>query len=621
MTEPICYYDRKVISTEDYETLLEMETNTLVDTLAKKYLTWDTPYHEVLDNYQEPFYRWFTSGKVDIWKNTIGKHLHTHRRNKAALMWVGVDGRERVYTYHTLAYEVERLAMALVNLGVKKQDRILIFTPNLPETIVTMLACAQIGAVHIIYHIAHSSDSLAERLQDCKANFIITADGCPQTAHRLKEKVNDALNKIDYKVKHCIVIERTGERVHMQPKRDLWYQDVITDEELSKGAKINTIRTANDPLFMLYTSSKTKTAKAVLHNTIGFLMWAQFTTELLFDMDDRDIFWCTADLAWITGHTYGAYGPLSLGSTLFIYEGSITYENSSLFFDFLDRFHITKMFSNPALLRSVMRAKNSRHYEARAANSLRLIGCGGGEIKEDLYQWVLHTLPKKGKIPLVNIWGQTESGGSLMANVPGTIGSKQNTKLRPLPGVNCRLVTKAGETINAFDEAGFMVLTDPLPSICSDLYGDSKAYRSIYWEKFEGKKYFATGDEAIQGQDGSYMLTGRSDIALSSGAGNRKLDEIEKVILNHERVKECAVVFIDHPVYGYMLIAFCVLRAYQDESYSAESLQSIKEHIIEESGEFALPDAIRLTKFLPKTPDNEINRALLKEISHQMEGL
>jgi len=268
-----------------------------------------------------------------------------------------------------------------------------------------------------------------------------------------------------------------------------------------------------------------------------------------------------------------------------------------------------------------MRAQNSRQYEAKAANSLRLIGCGGGEIKEDLYHWVLHSLPKKGKIPLVNIWGQTESGGCLMANLPGIFGSRQNTRLRPIPGVNCQLVTKTGETITANNEPGFLVLTDPLPSLCSDLYGDGKAYRSIYWEKFGGKKYFATGDEAIVWLDGSYILTGRSDIALNSGAGNRKIVEVEKVILSHERVKECAVVFIDHPVYGYMLLAFCVLNSYKDESYNDESLQEIKEHIIVKSGEFALPDAIRLTKFLPKTPDNKINRPLLKEISLQMEGL
>ncbi|RLB58927.1 MAG: AMP-dependent synthetase, partial [Deltaproteobacteria bacterium] len=471
MTEPVCQYGRKVISAEEYEKLLQLDTNEVIDILAKKYLQWETPYQNVLDSSLAPFYRWFPGGKIDIWQNTIGKHLRTHRRNKAALMWVGVDGRERVYTYHTLAYEVERLGMALLNLGVQKGDKVLIFTPNLPETIVTMLACAQIGAVHIIYHIAFSSESLAERLQDCQAMYIVTADGCPQTAYRLKEKVNDALSKIDYEIKHCIVIERTGERVHMRPKRDLWYQDLITDEKFSKRDDVSTVHAANDPLFMLYTSSKTKTAKAVVHNIAGFLMWAQFTTELLFDMDDRDIFWCTADLAWITGHTYGLYGPLSLGSTVFIYEGSITYENTDLFFDFLDRFHITRMFSNPALLRSVMRAKNSRQYEAKSSNSLRLIGCGGGEIKEDLYNWVLHTLPKQGKIPLVNIWGQTESGGSLMANVPGIAESKQNTRLKPLPGVKCLLVDKSGEPIKNSDDAGFLVLTNPLPSICSNLYG------------------------------------------------------------------------------------------------------------------------------------------------------
>jgi len=621
MPEPVCQYGRKVISAEEYEKLLQLGTNEVIDTLAKKYLQWETPYQEVLDSSLAPYYRWFPGGKIDIWQNTIGKHLRTHRRNKAALMWVGVDGRERVYTYHTLAYEVERLGMALLNLGVQKGDKVLIFTPNLPETIVTMLACAQIGAVHIIYHIAFSSESLAERLQDCQAMYIVTADGCPQTAHRLKEKVNDALSKIDYEIKHCIVIERTGERVHMRPKRDLWYQDLITDKTFSQRENVSTIHAANDPLFMLYTSSKTKTAKAVVHNIAGFLMWAQFTTELLFDMDDRDIFWCTADLAWITGHTYGLYGPLSLGSTVFIYEGSITYENTDLFFDFLDRFHITRMFSNPALLRSVMRAKNSRQYEAKSSNSLRLIGCGGGEIKEDLYNWVLHTLPKQGKIPLVNIWGQTESGGSLMANVPGIVGSKQNTRLKPLPGVKCLLVDKSGEPIKNSDDAGFLVLTNPLPSICSNLYGDSNTYRSIYWDKFKGKKYYSTGDQAIVWNDGSYILTGRSDIALSAGAGNRKITEVEATILSHERVKECAVIFIDHPIHGYMLLAFCVLKTYKDESYNAESLQSIKEHIIEESGEIALPDAIRLTKFLPKTPDNEINRPLLKEISLQMEGL
>lgn len=621
MAHPKLSYQRRKISAHQYEEFKQMSSSQLFDALARKYLVWEEPYRKVMDDMAPPHYRWFTGGKLNVYHNILGKHLETDRRNKAALIWRGVDFEERTYTYQALAYEVRSLINALTHLGVKKGDRVLLFMPDLPETVVAMLACAAIGAVHVAYHMAYSAEALAQRLRHCRAKYIITCDGAHLRSRSLKGVVNEALERIDYDINHCIVVQHTGQQVQMRPQRDIWYNDLITDPHYSRGETSDLVRHADEALFMIYTSTKSKTPRGVLHGLAGYLMWAQFTTEVLFDLDEMDIFWNTADLAWINGHTYAVYGPLALGATLFLYEGTISYENTQCFFDYLDKFHVTVLYTNPTILRSVMRAKSTKRYLNRSSNSLRLIGCGGEKINEDLYDWAQYQLTNKRNLPITQIWGQTETGGCLIAGVPGVLGFDDDTMMCPLPGVDARVIDVEGHPVQGTAEPGRLVLGSALPSMLQDLYKDDVGYQQTFWKKFPERTYFCTGDGAFFDEQGNLNLTGRLDDIISTGAGRRSLDEIEDTVMTLKRVRECAAIVIDHPVQGYMLVTYCVLHDYRDESYREKTLREIREHIIEELGELNLPDKIRFTKYLPKTPDNRINRDLLKEIALQMEGI
>lgn len=621
MVHPKLNYERRKISAQQYEEYQAQSASTLFDTLAQKYIEWHEPYRKVLDNMAPPYYRWYTGGKLNVYHNILGRHLETERRNKAALIWRGANFEERTYTYQTLAHEVLAMINGLVHLGVKKGDRVLLFMPDIPETVIAMIACASIGAIHVAYHMAYSAEALAQRLNHCQAKFIITCDGAHQRTRSLKGVVNEALERLDYEINHCIVVNHTHKQVLMRPQRDIWYHDLITDPEFSRGATVDLVRHADEPLFMIYTSTKSKKPRAAVHSLAGYLVWAQFTTELLFDLNDMDIFWNTADLVWVNGHTYSVYGPLALGATLFLYEGTISYENTQFFFDYLDKFHVTVLYTTPTILRSVMRAKSTKRYLNRSSNSLRLIGCGGEKISEDLYDWTQFELTNNRNLPITQIWGQTETGGCLIAGVPGVRGFEDDTMMAPLPGVEARLVDAQGHVLDQPGEPGRLVLATPLPSMLQDLYKDEVGYQQTFWKKYPERTYFSTGDGAIYDDKGNLNLTGRLDDILSTGAGRRSLDEIEETVLTMKRVRECAAIVIDHPSQGYILVTYCVLKDFRDESYREKTLREVREHIIEEIGELNLPDKIRFTKYLPKTPDNRVNRDLLKEIALQMEGI
>ena len=621
MVYPKLSYQRRCITAEDYDAYQNMPDKELFDLLGKKYLEWETPYRKVRDDMSPPYYRWYTGGKLNVYENLVGKHLKTVRRNKAALIWRGVDHGERTITYQALAHEVSCLINGLVHLGVKRGDKVFLYMPDIPEMVMAMLACASIGAVHIAYHMAYSAEALAQRLRHCRAKYIITCDGAPLRSRALKEVVNEAVERIDYDINHCVVVEHSGQQVSMRPKRDIWYRDLVTDPTFSTGAEVDLIHNADEPLFMLYTSTKSKYPRGTIHSLAGYLMWAQFTTELLFDLEEMDIFWNTADLAWVNGHTYGVYGPLALGATVFLYEGTISYENTKYFFDYLDKYHVTVLYTNPALLRSVMRAKSTKRFLNRSSNSLRMIGVGGEKISEDLYDWTQYKLTNMCNLPITQIWGQTETGGCLIAGVPGVLDYDDDTMMRPLPGVDARVVDSDGHPVNAGGEPGRLVLGSPLPSMLQDLYKDDIGYQQVFWKKFMERTYFTTGDGAYYDEKSNLNLTGRLDNILSTGSGRRSIDEIEESILTLARVRECAAIVVDHPAQGFILVTYCVLAESRDESYREKTLREIREHIIEEIGELNVPDRIRFTKYLPKTPDNRINRALLKEIALQMEGI
>jgi acetyl-CoA synthetase len=310
-----------------------------------------------------------------------------------------------------------------------------------------------------------------------------------------------------------------------------------------------------------------------------------------------------------------------LGATVFLYEGVISYENTGCFFDYLDRYHVTVMYTNPSLLRSVMRAKSTKRYLNRTSNSLRLIGCGGEKISEEIYDWTQYELTNKRNLPITQIWGQTETGGCLIAGVPGVLDFEDDTMMRPLPGVDARIVDHNGEQISAPGEPGRLVLASPLPSMLQDLYKHPVGYEQTFWKKFRERTYYSTGDGAVYDANANFDLTGRLDNILTTGSGRRSIDEVEDTVMEIKRIKECAATVIDHPMQGYMLVVYCVLRDFRDESYRNKTLREIREHIIEDIGELNLPDKIMFTKYLPKTPENTINRELLKEIAMQMEGI
>lgn len=621
MVHPKLSYQRRKISVHQYESYKGMPQKELFDLLGQRYLSWKEPYKKVLDDMAPPHYRWYQGGKLDVFENLVGKHMGTLRRNKAAIIWRGVDDEERTYTYQALGHEVKALINAMLHLGVKKGDRVLIYMPDLPETIFAMLACACIGAIHVNYHMSYSTEALAQRLQHCQAKYIFTCDAVAYRSRGLKDVVSEALERIDYKVNHCIVVRHTGQRVHMRPKRDIWYGDLVNDSEFSTGAIFDPVRNADEPLFIIYTSSKSKEPRGVQHGLAGYLMWAHFTTELLFDLVDTDIFWNTSELAWINGHTYSVYGPLMHGSTMFLYEGVISYENTGRFFDYLDRYHVTVMYTNPSLLRSVMRAKSTKRYLNRTSNSLRLIGCGGEKISDEIYNWTQYELTNKRNLPITQIWVQTETGGCLIAGVPGVLEFEDDTMMRPLPGVDARIVDHNGEQISAPGEPGRLVLASPLPSMLQDLYKHPIGYEKIFWKKFGDCTFYATGDGAVYDANANFDLTGRLDNIITTGSGRRSIDELEETVMEITRIKECAATVIDHPMQGYMLVVYCVLRDFRDESYRNKTLREIREYIIEEIGELNLPDKIMFTKYLPKTPENTINRELLKDIAMQMEGI
>jgi acetyl-CoA synthetase len=620
MAHPKLSYQRQKISAEQYAEYQQMARLELFSQLGDKYLQWERPYRKIFDAMAPPYYQWYVGGKLNVFHNLLGKHLLTDRCNKAALIWRGVKFEERIYTYQSLAYEVTCLINGLVHLGVKKGDMVLLFMPNLPETVIAMLACASIGAVHVAYHMAYSAESLAQRLNHCRAKYIITCDGTHLRSRALKEVVNEALARIDYQITNSIVVKHTGQQVLMSPQRDIWYNDLITDPHYSSAIDVDLVRNGDEPLFMIYTSTKSKAPRGAVHSLAGYLMWAQFTTEVLFDLNEMDIFWNTADLSWINGHTYSVYGPLALGATVFIYAGSISYENTNCFFDYLDKFHVTVLYTNPAILRSVMRAKSTKRYLNRTSNSLRLIGCGGETISEELYDWTQYELTNKRDLPIIKIWGQTETGGCLIAGVPGVLSYDDDTMMRPLPGVAAQVVDNDGNSLKA-GNLGRLALISPMPSMLQDLYKDKLGYEQTFWNKFKQRRYFCTGDGAYYDEAGNITLTGRMDNIVSTGGGRRSIDEIEESVLRVARVRECAAIVIDHPAQGYMLVTYCVLKEFRDESYRAKMLRDIREHVIEDIGELSLPDKIFFTKYLPKTPDNQLNRALLKEIALQMEGI
>lgn len=589
----------------------------LHDYLAKKYLIWEKGYTKLFygDKNTPKLYE---EGKLFPLENILGKHLDTTKKNKAAIIWKGADHSQMVYTYQSLYSEVVKCASALKKLGLKKGDHVLLHLPNIPELVIAMLACAHIGAVHIVYHTSYSTDSLADRINDCMPKIIITADGLTTGDQNLKSKLDNALNITTHQPQYCIVVERISKRVNMKPLRDIWFHDLISNEQYStaKHSHVEPVD-AEDPMFMLFTSTNTKSPKALVFHSAGYLLWAYFSYLLMFDAKDTDTYWCTADIAWITGHSYLVYGPLMAGETILIFEDTINMENARRFYDICDKFCVNKLYTRPSILRSLMNAAQKKNKYMKL-ETLEIIATGGEKMTDDVRQWASKYIGNYNSA-LFDIYSITETGGAIASAIPGYESCMPGTVAKPLPGVSIKIINNAsGEILSQPNTQGALVLDKHMPSLCRTINNSNDIYKKMYWKNCDNNVFFKTGDSAEINPNGYLILKGRIDDVLHLGGKRLSLIEIEEAVKTHDNVEDCAIVSIPDEKRGDALIAFCVLKKEIDESYNDIIITELRERVIEEIGEIALPSEIRFTRTLPKSPDGVILRDLLKDIAMQM---
>ncbi len=572
-------------------------------------LEWLRPWRKVLE-WKPPHAKWFVGGKLNASANCLDRHVRTATRNKVALLWEGEPGDRRAISYWELYREVNRCANALKALGVSKGDRIAIYLPMIPEVVVAMLACARIGAPHSVVFGGFSAESLSDRINDAQAKVLITADLGYRRGQivPLKRNADEAL-KHTPSIEHVVVVRRHGadaedELVHMQAGRDHWYHELMADAATDcKPAVMD----AEDLLFILYTSGTTGKPKGIVHTTGGYLTQVQATTRWVFDLKDDDVFWCTADVGWVTGHSYIVYGPLSLGATVVMYEGAPDWPDKDRFWAIIERYGVTVFYTAPTAIRAFVKWGNQ--YPARHdLSSLRLLGTVGEPINPEAWIWYHRVIGGK-RCPIVDTWWQTETGGIMITPLPGVTTTKPGSATTPFPGIEAALVDGAGKEIKV--GGGFLVITSPWPGMLRTIYGDDKRYRDTYWSRYPGR-YF-TGDGAKRDQDGYFWILGRVDDVLNVAGHRIGTMEVESALVSHPAVAEAAVVGKPHELKGQALSAFVILRA--GFEHSPALADELKQHVVEKIGAIARPDDIIFSADLPKTRSGKIMRRLLKDIA------
>jgi acetyl-CoA synthetase len=573
---------------------------------ARALLSWQEPFTQVLDWSEAPFAKWFVGGKLNVSYNCLDRHLDTPRRNKAAIIFEGEPGDTRVLTYHELHREVCRFANVLKGLGVVPGDRIVIYLPMVPEAAIAMLACARIGATHSVIFGGFSAEAIKDRTNDADAKVVITADGSYRrgVVVPLKRNVDDAMQGCPG-VKSVIVLKRTGEEIPMESGRDHWWHDVV--EAASTDCPALPLDSEH-PLFVLYTSGSTGKPKGVLHTTGGYLLHAMQTCEWTFDMKDTDTYWCTADIGWVTGHSYVVYGPLACGATTMMYEGAPNWPQPDRLWEMVDKHGVTIFYTAPTAIRAFMKW-GDEHVLKHSLASLRLLGSVGEPINPEAWMWY-HRMIGKERCPIVDTWWQTETGGIMIAPFPGATPTKPGTATLPLPGVDVAIVNKHGEEVPR-GQGGFLVVRKPWPGMLRTLYGDPERFQSAYWKEIPGM-YF-TGDGAHQDADGYFWIMGRVDDVINVSGHRLGTMEIESVLVAHPAVVEAAVVGRPHDLKGQAIAAFVTLGS---EHVASEDLKKeLKAHVAKEIGALARPDDIRFTDMLPKTRSGKIMRRLLRDVA------
>ncbi len=576
---------------------------------AAEQLDWFKKWDRVLvENFKEAKHEWFVGGKLNVCYNCVDRHLKTWRKNKAALIWEGDTGESRALTYQQLYHEVCRFANVLKKLGIKKGDRVAIYLPMILELPIAVLACARIGAVHSVIFGGFSAGALKDRIIDCGAKLLICADGYYRSGRiiRSKDNADEALDGCP-NVEHAIVVKRADVGVVMKEGRDHWWHETMMDENIKSYCPPEEMD-ANDPLFILYTSGSTGKPKGVLHTQAGYLLYVLQTAKWIFDIRDEDTYWCTADIGWITGHSYIVYGPLVLGATSLLFEGVPTYPHPDRFWKIVETYQVNIFYTAPTAIRALMR-EGEDWPNKHDLSTLRILGSVGEAINPEAWMWYYNVIGK-GKCPIVDTWWQTETGGILISPLPGATPLKPGSATLPFPGIEPAVLREDGSTADV-NEGGYLVIKKPWPGLMRGVYGEPERFKNTYFIRFPG--VYTTGDGARVDEDGYCWLMGRIDDIIKVSGHRIGTAEVESALVSHEAVAEAAVVPISHEIKGQAIYAFVTLKVGVEKSEALK--KELIAHVRKQMGPIATPDKIQFADNLAKTRSGKIMRRILVKVA------
>ena len=583
--------------------------------LANEELHWSRPFSNTLDDSKAPNYEWFNDGEINASYNSLDVNV-SKNPHKTAIIFEKEDGKSESITYKELLLKTSQFANGLKKIGVEPMDRIVIYMPMCPEAVIAMQACARIGAIHSVVFGGFSSNALKDRIEDAQSKIVITADGAFRGGGviPLKQATDEAVSQSSFKVNNVVVLKRTGENVNFNKGTDIWWEDLVADCDLVCEPKpLN----AEHPLFILYTSGSTGKPKGIQHATAGYILHAKTTFSWIFDIKNDDVFWCTADVGWITGHTYVAYGPLLSGATILIYEGAPTYPDVGRFWSICEKHSVTIFYTAPTAIRALM-----KHGDEIPANydlsKLRLLGTVGEPINPEAWIWY-HKVIGRERCPIVDTWWQTETGGAMISPLPGITNTKPGSCTTAIPGIDIDIVNESGEPVDEPNQGGYLVIKKPWPSMLRTIWGDNQRYIDTYWKKFDGK-YYVAGDSAYRDEDDCHWIMGRIDDVLNVSGHRLGTMEVESALVANEKVAEAAVVGRPHEVKGESIFAFVVTKGNRPTGNDAKTTQEeLKDWVASQVGSIAKPDEIRFSDNLPKTRSGKIMRRLLRAIARQEE--